>query len=659
MRRWAVILLLVLPLGPEAPEPALAAAPATLAQTTAPAQAPVEQVLVVGEKPPRTIDAAAAVQAGYTLVDLSDDWTPYIFQEMTDKDGQPLSNRYRSVYLGLASDTGDGDGQPLAPGEHNFLELYGIPPTLSVLRARMFADRDQRCPGVDFAKLKAVRSIALRSPQAEARMAAKMRLQKGQLDLQRRRAGLDTLDALAAAEPRVAKSVAEVERFEAERAARPEAEKRLACEHLFPPKIKHARGQLDDALRLAIIRFQRENKIYDVAAFRPNTVAALAKTPLENDYDALVRVLTERVVSGDDILEDGLVDTASGPPTYESASGARLPVRNLVGEALQATLAQLGIASSQDALAFFEHHPAEDFKTLIIAVKLPPLPEYYSSQMDLSAVVDRGDVIYDPLFDETGKPTKQVRHHFPSFTLYTRYRGQRIPLVRWRTTIGGWRTELASNGYEYYRYKGSDVGPRVWRNIVSGPVWIAPTATPVRTLVKTKLVRKTYERVVNYDEVGPGYLSAYGLVAAYNVVPGKNGRPDWDNGIRVHGSSEYRSILDPDAYSHGCHRLMNHLAERLFSFVLRHRTVKVIGDRPLNFSREFLWKDDVYELRLPSRGYWYELDPPVPVDVLEGNIVGDTKKPLTGYFPKPGVVYPPGPPPVPSDSPESRAGGDE
>ena len=161
---------------------------------------------------------------------------------------------------------------------------------------------------------------------------------------------------------------------------------------------------------------------------------------------------------------------------------------------------------------------------------------------------------------------------------------------------------------------------------------------------------------MNYDEVGPGYLSAYGLVAAYNVVPGKNGRPDWDNGVRVHGSSEILSIRNPDAYSHGCHRLMNNLAVRMFSFVLRHRPVIIVGDKPLDFSRQFLWKEHVYEMRLPSRGFWYRLEPPVPVNVLEGNIIGTVKKPITVYVPKPGVMYPPGPPPSPKDSPEVARG---
>jgi hypothetical protein len=240
--------------------------------------------------------------------------------------------------------------------------------------------------------------------------------------------------------------------------------------------------------------------------------------------------------------------------------------------------------------------------------------------------------------------------------VYAKYNDQRIPLVRWRTTIGGWRAEQASDGYEYYRYKGSDVGPRVIRHVVAGPVWIAPESTPIRTLVKSKTVNGLWHRVVNYDELGPGFLSAYGLIAGYLVVPGKAGKPDWDNGIRAHGSSEYLSMYSSEGYSHGCHRLPNHLAIRLYSFILRHRPMRILGDQPANIARQFLLDNDVFEIRVPSRGYQYLLEPPLPVDVLEGEIKGTLKKPVVTYVPKPGVRYPGPPPPVPNSA-EARAGG--
>jgi hypothetical protein len=271
-------------------------------------------------------------------------------------------------------------------------------------------------------------------------------------------------------------------------------------------------------------------------------------------------------------------------------------------------------------------------------------------------VVDRGDVWYDPPFDENDHWKVQPRKKYPTLTLMLNTGTQRIPLVRWRTTIGAWRAEQASNGYEYYRYKGSDVGPRVIRHVVSGPVWIAPSSTPIRSLVKGKLINNHWETVVNYDELGPGYLSAYGVVAGYFVVPGKDGRPDFDNGIRAHGSSDYLSIYSNTGYSHGCHRLPNHLAIRLYDFLLRHRHVTVEGDSPMAFARQFLWKDSAYEMRIPSRGFVFTLDPPLPVNVLEGEIKGDAQKPILGYVPKPGVKYPGPPPPVPN-SPEARGAG--
>jgi hypothetical protein len=115
-------------------------------------------------------------------------------------------------------------------------------------------------------------------------------------------------------------------------------------------------------------------------------------------------------------------------------------------------------------------------------------------------------------------------------------------------------------------------------------------------------------------------------------------------------------MYSANGYSHGCHRLPNHLAIRLYSFVVRHRPVLVKGDQATEIARQFLRKDEVYEIRIPSRGFTYQLEPPLPVEVMEGEIKGELKDPVTGYVPMPGVNYP-GPPPVPGASAEDRAGG--
>ena len=77
----------------------------------------------------------------------------------------------------------------------------------------------------------------------------------------------------------------------------------------------------------------------------------------------------------------------------------------------------------------------------------------------------------------------------------------------------------------------------------------------------------------------------------------------------------------------------------------------------LNFTRTFYQGGEVFEMRLPNRGFYFELDPPVPVETLEGDIKGTLKKPPLGYLRKPGVVYTSGSPPAVGNGPDSKAGG--
>jgi hypothetical protein len=604
-----------------------------------------------GEKEEHWIPAAEAISEGYTLVDFSNDWTPYLFEEQRDAQAQLLPNRYRRVFIGLANDQLDGDGEALEPGQKNYLELYGIFPSLEVLRERFLRDETATCADPEgSAALLAVKAVGYESEAEHRRNLVRQPKLGRELEKARVKARVGSLDELGQQSPSLAPKVKDFQRWNAESQAIAAAERRLVCEgFLAPPEEgkpkrgKHEPGTQDAQLQSALRRFQQKHMIYDGQSLRPKTLAALARPPLENDHASLLRALRERVVAAADVLEDGSTDTKNGPVTYRTKSGARAPLPNLAEEYTTAAAAQLAFDKPETALAFFKRHDQAQLQHLHVGVKLGPRPEYYAPHMELSIVIDRGDVWYDPPFDDKDKWRIQPRQHYPSLTLFMDYQGERVPLVRWRTTIGGWRSDQASNGYEYYRYKGSDVGPRVLRKIVSGPVWIAPESTPLRGMVKSKKIEGRYQTIVNYDELGPGYTSAYGVVAGYFVIPGENGRPDVDRGIRAHGSSEYLSIYSPEGYSHGCHRLPNHLAIRLYDFLLQHRNKLVKGDAPMDFARQFLWKDQVYEMRVPSRGFEFELDPPMSVNVLEGNIMGELKDPVEGLVPKPGVVYPPEP----------------
>jgi hypothetical protein len=606
---------------------------------------PEERALARVDGVERWVDAKAAEEAGFTIVDLRDSWTPLIFNEEVSPEGQPLPNRYRRVFIGLANDQLDSDGEPLEEGDKNYLELYGISPSLSVIRARFLEDVNSACHDeASVAVLSAVETVAYVAPNDLKKEAKKLARIADDLEKARKKYKFADWDELAASKSEFADEVALLKKREAEKPAMSAVEKRLRCEKLLTDKSKHVDGVYDEAMRVAVRRYQQKHMIYEANYLRSKTVDSLARPPIDNDYDSLVRALRERVVSAAGIIEDG------------TGSTAKTPALNLVDEYTAETVKQLGLGDVQSALAFYQRHPAEEFRTLRAAVKLPKRPDYYAEHMELSIVVDRGDVWYDLPFDKDGNFKPFGRKRYPTLTLMVEHGGKKIPLARWRTTIGSWRAEQASDGYEYFRYKGSDVGPRVIRQILSGPVWIAPTSTPIRSLVKTKTVNGAWTKVVNYEELGPGYLSAYGVVAGYFVVPGENGRPDWDNGVRAHGSSDYLSIYSANGFSHGCHRLPNHIAIRLYSFILGHRHKKIAGDQPVNLTRQFLLNDKVYEMRIPSRGYAYYLDPPLPVNVLEGTIRGAQKKPIGGYVPKPNEVYP-GPPPPAPDGAESKAGG--
>jgi hypothetical protein len=638
--------------------PAIDAADVLPAATEVPPERRAIQVVGVGETfEERTVDADAARERGLTLVDLSDAWAPAILE----------GAGYRSVFTGLAADRSDGDGQPLASGERNYLELYGIPPALSVLRRRFLTDAGGACArAFDADVLLAVDQIRTWGASTEQKELAKHRAREQRLNAARADAGAADLEALTEGPGRTARDAKEHLRFEAERLAFAEVEKRLACEGMMDPR-RHKPGTYDTEMRTAMLAFQQKNVVIDQADIKRATLEALARQPLENDFLALGRVLTERAMQAAGFIEDGSVgESVSDPayPTYLGADGARHRVPDLATAARDATLTALGIATAEDAVDFFRRHARADFEAMStstsmrVAVRLPAPPEYYSPTMDLSVEIDRGDVWYDFPFDAKGERLPQPRERFPQLTLFVKWRGERVPLVRWRTTVGGWRNELASDGQEYYRYKGSDVGPRVWRNLVTAPVWIPPASSPLGGMTKEKRVGGTYVRVTNYDETGPGYLSAYGMVAAIHeeMRRGPGGARYFDNGIRTHGSFDYPSLRG--RFSHGCHRLYNQLAMRLFSFVVDHHKSRVIGPVAAGYRRAFYSKGEVFEMRLPSRGYYRELQPPIPVEVLEGRIKGAVAKPIAGYVPKPGVKYVSVRPPAASEAPEDKAGGD-
>ena len=121
---------------------------------------------------------------------------------------------------------------------------------------------------------------------------------------------------------------------------------------------------------------------------------------------------------------------------------------------------------------------------------------------------------------------------------------------------------------------------------------------------------------VDYHTTGPSYASAYGLVAAYHRKyyrsPDGKIQIGGDEGIRTHGSVDYMSIMR--RHSHGCHRMHNHIAVRLMSFVLEHRPHTRYGQQPMVYRREFEFEEELYLMEFDKGGYNFVLEEPLFVE---------------------------------------------
>jgi hypothetical protein len=645
-----------------ADEPPVAARPTRPPIPTLPALAPLApgETYAYEHGAARKLTADAARAAGLLDVDLSDAWAPFILQDGDGDTAKP--NAYRETFVGLANERLDADGQPVKPNEHvhNYLEVFGIPPTLSVLAARADEDtapaREACLDAVDRDGMEAFTGEVGYQDRDHAKRDYDEAVHDGAWMLKeaaRRSPGLTpapeaaiaTLRADPKARARADRAVRGQVRVRAVRAA----QARLVCEGFLSPRSRFTPGTFDLPTHEALARWERKNDIFGWGFLGGETLAALLAPTRAATLDAFKRALAERVADAAGIVEDGSINNThkKNPPTWKDEAGAEHPVPNLIGDHVDALLAAIGVATPEDAIAFLRAHRA-GLGMLHVAFKAPPLPAYYGDhsddQMDLAAEIDRGDIWYDFPFDSRGKPIEQRRDHYPHLTLFVRWHDQRIPLCSWRTTIGSWRSE-ALDGHVYYKYKNSDVGPRVWKTIVATPIWNPPDGTPMKDLLVRKVLDTNVGPVtlVNTDIMGPGYASAYGLVMGIHVDPKRGG---FDNGIRTHGSVDYTSIAR--RFSHGCHRLVNNRAVRLFDFVLRHHTFKRIGSLPLSVKRRFQVDGQSYQFALTTRGYYYELADPVPVEVLEGRIMGKVQQPIAAYVRKHGVDY--GPPPSVGDA---------
>jgi hypothetical protein len=595
-------------------------------------------------KPGKHLDARTAGGQGYLVLDLGEAWVPYIFSEGTDPAGTPLPNAYRKTYLALARGEFPDDFQGERARDDKYLELYGIMPTLELLRTRFKQIAGLAClKELDLTPLVTFEGLVVHESNAVAKRAvAEYNYLHGQVQklLQKQQvtsaAELDSSKLDNREKERLRRYAKIAPEFEAVDAA----QKRIKCEGYFEGRGRYIRGALDWNTRDALAEFERRHRVYSWGYLGKDTLAVLRVSAIEAERQAVLRVLLERAIHAAGVLEDGSTGTLPDgrPRTFKGADGKEHPIPNLVGELEQRVIAAFGLHTPESTLAWLQalgRMPPDQHR--LVAIRSPQLPEYYDGDMDLTLDYDRGDVWYDFPFDETNKERPQPIERRPRVLISTRYNGQKIPIARYGTTIGGWRSEQVGD-HLMWAYKESPPGPRVWDEIVASPVWLPPDSTPPKSILARRKKRKADEPpwTVNYHETGPSYASAYGLVAAYHrkFVEKSDGTImiGNDEGIRTHGSVDYMSIMRRQ--SHGCHRLLNHIAVRLMSFVLGHRPHTRVGNERLSFKKPFVYEDETYLVDIKEGGYVFKLDVPLKVNVNEGRIRGKLKRPVEIEIPK-------------------------
>jgi hypothetical protein len=567
--------------------------------------------------------AADAAARGLVILDLQDAWTPRLFAPQPDG----TAPSYRATYLALAREH-DAAGKPVDP-EDALGELYGVLPSLAIVRERLADDPRHMChafidntgiPTLDRAYAEDYKDLVKMYDQT--RLALEQRL-----DRERDRRDLPDLAALAGVKE-LAATYERWHKLDDIHRGILAAQNHYVCEGWLAAD--DADGSMTWRTGNATELFQRRNFLMPNQRLDPATRDALMLDSRELDFRLALRVLRERVVDATGLLEDGtagagpqpILDRMLDPAEMRAARGNEQPMPDaapdLVSAATEAAARALGWLGPAETRAFLDRHPGG----VRVALALPPPPAYHGPNMALRAEIDRGDVWYDEV------PIPRLIRHRPTLVLYADDPASptgRRALIRWPTTIGGWADQRLEGGALVRRWKESDVGPRVWRDLYAAPTWLPPPTTPDRDLVKNLW---NGHWGLKTEVMGPGAHAAYGmtLLVHHEVIKLRDGGERFDdNGIGTHGSASVTSIVN--GTSHGCHRLYNQLAVRLADFLLRHRDHAVRGEQPVVYRRVVFHNDERFVAKIATRGFLYELTPPVPINVLKGNIRSDRKVP--------------------------------
>lgn len=583
---------------------------------------------------------------GLTVVDLSDDWLQSIFSDTSDKP-QPL----RPYLIDLANERVRRGTEYESAREDRHFEAFGVSPSLNLLRRRLADRKRHACH--DRVKDAVLEEL---SPKNVIPAEELEKVPNPDPATVRQTPMIVTGRTIS---PRPLTPV--------EKRAVIAMQAHLRCENLLSGKASS--GRMDRRTVDGLKIYQRLHMLGDSGRIDLETRTTLLRDSREQDFRALLRALRERVIDATGLIEDGsalgvlgevqgrLLDSeefrplpaqdnppapapaAQAPAAAGPKAGPPLPVTpapDLIAAATHTASQALGWTSPDAVLASALVAPPPPTRKAAaargpaplpaaVAIRLPPLPRYHGPKMELRAEIDRGEVVLSrPKLDRDGKKKwKPPVADRPTLTLYARAGDHEVALVRWPTTIGGWKTIERSDGTLALKYKESVTGDALWPEVLATPTWHPGGGLPTRKL----LVKRGDTWEPKTRVIGPGYRAAYGLVAiTHHQIEGfdDKGQPQlMDHRIRTHGTPAYRSVKRGE--SSGCHRLHNHLALRLAGFLVKHRENVRDGLVPEDYVRKLRHEGQEVAIETDNKGYRFRLTPPVPVTVLDGDVRGNAK----------------------------------
>jgi hypothetical protein len=306
------------------------------------------------------VDAADAVQEGHIVFDLGEEWTPYLFTTRGNATEEEVPNAYRATYLALARGELPSDHHGERARRDKYLELYGIMPTLGLLRERMRHVSGLECaasldlqPLVDFDGF-----VTYRGNDTARRDSRNFAVLSNQIDRVLAAQHVESVDALdmERVEDRDVRRVRDFREQAPKVAAIRAAQTRLDCEGFFEGKGNYTRGAIDWSTHEALAEFERRHRVYGWGFIGKDTLDALRRSPMENEREAVIRILSERAMHAAGVIEDGSTATKHDgtPRTFRGADGTEHAIPNLEGAIREAVIAAFGLETPESTLAFLE-----------------------------------------------------------------------------------------------------------------------------------------------------------------------------------------------------------------------------------------------------------------------------------------------------------------